>query len=120
MDLHPVIKTLQLIQAHCNCPEFQSLRLEAVDVLAPSFRHYVQTFRPTHASCFSAVEEEEAAFLAAMRDSLSVRCLAVTEKRAGAQSTDFAAYGFHRTARIAVLTAGARKRRYVLMARRIS
>jgi hypothetical protein len=96
------------------------MRLDAVDVLTPSFRQYATTFRPTHASCFSAVEEEETAFLAAMRDSSSVSCIAVTEKRTGAQSTDFASYGFQRTARIAVQMAGTRKRRYVLIARKIS
>jgi hypothetical protein len=118
IDLQPVITNLQIIQTHCGCPEFQEMRLDAVDVLTPAFHTYVQAFRPTHASCFSALAEEETAFLAAMRDCPTVTCVAVTEKRSGAQFADFAAYGFERTSRIAVQMAGIRKRRYVLIARR--
>lgn len=118
LDLQPIVNTLHAIQSYCNYDPFKHMRLLAMDINTVSFASFVRDFQPTHAACIIGLPEEEAAFLAAVRDTPSVVCIAMAEKRNPVQSTDFMRFGFAQTQRVAVHLAGSRKKRFVLIAAR--
>lgn len=94
------------------------MRLDDVDIDSPHFVDYIHAFQPTHAACIVGIAHTETAFLRAVQATPSVQCVAVAEKRNPALATDFEAFGFAQTHRVAVQLAGSRKKRYVLIAKR--
>lgn len=116
VDLQPVINTLSSIQTYCNYEPFKQLPLLPLDITTPAFASLVTEFQPTHAACIIGLQQEETAFLTAVRLTPSVTCIAVAEKRNPVQVTDFESYGFEQTHRVSVQLAGSRKKRAVLVA----
>jgi hypothetical protein len=120
IDLPPIVNTLRIIQQHCREPLYSSLDIRSVDILEPEFETCLKAFGPTHAVCFSALSDEECAFLETVRNTSSVICIAVAERRGKNTRPGFTEFGFQQTHRLAVQNAGCRKLRYVLIARRIA